>query len=202
MEISARFSIARRRPLAHDRAGLKTAVRKICCQGCGATLPVSEELRYLTCNYCDARLEIVQDSATTYARLLDEIADRTRRIESKLDAIHAKERLQALDEAWQNYLASVSNKGSNGKLSPPSQDEAFGLLFIGIFVTVIAAFLLASASLWLIPPVIALGLLGTRHFYRMSMLRFRAFDDARSRYETRRLALTTRIAEASRPAGK
>ncbi len=186
--------------MAHDRPGLKTAIRKICCQGCGATLPVSEGLRYLTCNYCDARLEIVQDSATTHTRLLDEIDDRTRRIESKLDAIHAKERLQALDEAWRNYVASVSSMNSNGKRFPPSQDEASGLLFIGIFVTGIAAFLLASMSLWLVPPAIVIGLLGTRHFYRMSMLRFRAFDGVRSRYETRRLALTARIAEAARPA--
>ena len=70
---------------------METTVRKICCQGCGATLPVEDGVRYLTCNYCDARLEVVSNAATSHTRLLEEIGDRTDRIERKLDAIRARE---------------------------------------------------------------------------------------------------------------
>ena len=33
--------------------------RRVCCQGCGANLEVDETIRFVTCNYCDARLEVV-----------------------------------------------------------------------------------------------------------------------------------------------
>lgn len=44
-------------------------VKKLCCQGCGSDLVVDEGIRFVTCNYCGARLEIVHDATTTHSRL-------------------------------------------------------------------------------------------------------------------------------------
>ena len=52
-------------------------VKKLCCQGCGSDLVVDEGIRFVTCNYCGARLEIVHDATTTHSRLLDKIEKRT-----------------------------------------------------------------------------------------------------------------------------
>ena len=167
---------------------METTVRKICCQGCGATLPVEDGVRYLTCNYCDARLEVVSNAATSHTRLLEEIGDRTDRIERKLDAIRARDEIARLDRAWEDYAAAVSFK-RGGRSHPPSVEAAMGHVAIGGFLTLIACLILAQASWWWVPPAALAGALLTRHFHRMERLRAEAFGNTRRRYERRRKEL-------------
>ncbi len=68
-------------------------IRQHCCLGWGATLPVTEGISFLSCN---ARLEIVQDQATTHTRLLEGIGQRTRKIELDVEAIRLQGELKRL----------------------------------------------------------------------------------------------------------
>ena len=52
-------------------------VTKACCQGCGADLQIDETIRFVTCNYCNARLEVVHDTTVTHTRQLDKIEKTT-----------------------------------------------------------------------------------------------------------------------------
>ena len=72
-------------------------VRKLCCQGCGADLEVDDSIRFVNCNYCGARLEIVRDASTTHSRLLDKIERRTGEMAGELKIIRLQNDLEQLD---------------------------------------------------------------------------------------------------------
>ena len=78
-------------------------ITKVCCQGCGADLPVDESIRFGTCNYCHARLEIVHDPTVTHTRLLEDIALNTGR---SADRLHVLE----LQTTWSGWSGSGSGR--------------------------------------------------------------------------------------------
>jgi len=96
-------------------------VTKVCCQGCGADLQVDESIRFATCNYCHARLEIVHDPTVTHTRLLEDIGRTTERMAGNLRVIELQNDLERLDREWQNRRESFMITGKNGYRSVPSE---------------------------------------------------------------------------------
>ena len=80
-------------------------ITKVCCQGCGADLQVDETIRFATCNYCHARLEIVHDPTVTHTRLLEEIALNTGRSADRLHVLELQNDLERLEREWENEQA-------------------------------------------------------------------------------------------------
>ena len=120
-------------------------IRKLCCQGCGATLPVAEGIRFVSCNYCDARLEIVEDAATTHTRLLDEIDRRTRKIEEVVDKLQLQRELERLEKSWDKYEAQVNPKDAKGR----STNSSGSLILFGGLGAIVGAALLFSELWWI-----------------------------------------------------
>ena len=117
-------------------------ITRVCCQGCGANLEVDETIRFVTCNYCQARLEVVHDASTTHTRVLEEIREDTRRMVDNLRVIELQNDLERLDREWENRKESFMVRGKNGHSYLPST--------IGSTVGGIVAGILGLAMLGLI----------------------------------------------------
>lgn len=119
------------------------SVRKLCCQGCGADLQVDDSIRFVSCNYCGARLEIVRDATTTHSKLLDKIERRTGEMAGELKVIRLQNDLEQIDREWQAERSKYLVTNKHGQVSEPSSAGAVvvGVLVIGfgIFWTVSAA---------------------------------------------------------------
>ena len=107
-------------------------ITKVCCQGCGADLQVDESIRFATCNYCHARLEIVHDPTVTHSRLLEDIGRTTERMAGNLRVIELQNDLERLDREWEGRRESFMVTGKNGHRSLPS--EAGSMIGGGIAV--------------------------------------------------------------------
>lgn len=186
------------RRTANDAGPAGSTVRKLCCQGCGATLPVDSEVRFLTCNYCHSRLEVVRDRETTHTKVLDELENRTGRIERKLDAIELRSRLSELDAAWTRYRESVSSRDRAGNSHPPAMDLVFGMIAICGVVVAVLAILAGSENPFLGLALAAAGFFVARWCWRSQSLKVRSYEASRARYEARRENLLKRIEEGLR----
>ena len=146
---------------------------------------MTEGIRFLTCNYCHAHLEIVQDQATTHTRLLEGIERRTKKIERDVEAIRIQGDLKHLDEAWAKYEARVDPRDERGRRTEPTG----GLFGIGLVGLVIGIALLFSEVWWMgivLAPAAAWFMVKA---FRWEMNRGRIIQGMRLQYEMRRKML-------------
>jgi len=108
-------------------------VTKVCCQGCGADLQIDESIRYVTCNYCNTRLEVVHDQTVTHTRLLDKIERTTDRMANNLKVIELQNDLERLDREWESQRRGFMIRTKDGHLSEPSSagSVVFGIILVG-----------------------------------------------------------------------
>jgi DNA-directed RNA polymerase subunit RPC12/RpoP len=112
-------------------------ITKVCCQGCGADLQIDEFIRYVTCNYCNARLEVVHDPTVTHTRQLDKIERTTARLADNLKVIELQNDLERLDREWDNQRQGYLVRGKNGHVSEPS---SVGTIIAGVIAIVFGIF--------------------------------------------------------------
>ncbi|CAN5309814.1 hypothetical protein BH23VER1_BH23VER1_26000 [soil metagenome] len=94
-----------------------TKVVKLACQGCGADLSVGEDVRFVTCNFCGSKLEVVHDQTVTHTRLLEDIAD-------DLKVIQLQNELGQLDREWEQGRDRFMVSDREGNRSIPSSGGA------------------------------------------------------------------------------
>ncbi len=107
-------------------------ITRVCCQGCGADLEVDENVRYVTCNYCHARLEVVHDTSVTHTRLLEKLEQNTERMAGNLQVIELQNDLERLDREWELERGNYMFRGKSGKLYPPTRQKG-GVIFVVLF---------------------------------------------------------------------
>lgn len=165
------------------------SIRKLCCQGCGATLPVESGIRFLTCNYCHARLEIVSDEASTHTKLLEGLDQRTRKIEREVEVIRLQGELKHLDEAWAKYEARVDPRDEKGR----SNGSGGGMMALGLVGLTGGVMLLFSEHWWMGIVLAPAALWFLMKAFRWEMDRGRAMQGARLQYELRRKQILQRM---------
>jgi hypothetical protein len=115
----------------------------VCCQGCGADLEVDENVRYVTCNYCHARLEVVHDTSVTHTRLLEKLQKNTERMAGNLQVIELQNDLERLDREWESQKEGYMVSGKHGhRYLPSTGGSVFGgviIIIFGIVWTTIAS---------------------------------------------------------------
>lgn len=112
-------------------------VTKVCCQGCGADLQIDESIRFATCNYCHARLEIVHDPTVTHTRLLEDIGRTTERMAGNLRVIELQNDLERLDREWESRKQGFMVTSKNGHRSIPSEAGSMVGGAIGVIMGVV-----------------------------------------------------------------
>jgi hypothetical protein len=173
-------------------------VTKVCCQGCGADLQIDESIRYVTCNYCHTRLEVVHDQTVTHTRLLDKIERTTDRMASNLKVIELQNDLELLDRDWDRQRSSLMVRGKDGSISEPSSAGSVvgGVIMIGggIFWMIMTS----TAHVPAFFPLIGLLFIGVAFFNMVTGAgKAAAFKTKQSQYESEHRQLIARL-EAER----
>lgn len=169
-------------------------VTKVCCQGCGADLQIDESIRYVTCNYCNARLEVVHDPSVTHTRQLDKIERTTDRLADNLKVIELQNDLERLDREWDNQRQGYLVRGKNGHVSEPSTlgSMSTGIILIafGIFWTALT--LSGSAPAFF--PLFGLLFIGIGFFTMVTgTSKAKAYQNGLHQYEFHRQRLVARL---------
>lgn len=75
---------------------------------------MDDSVRFATCNYCHAKLEIVHDSTVTHTRLMEKIERNTDQMVGNLRVIELQNDLERLDREWDIRRESFMVRGKNG----------------------------------------------------------------------------------------
>lgn len=177
-------------------------ITKVCCQGCGADLEVDESVRYVTCNYCDARLEIVHDKTVTHSRLLEKIERQTEVMADDLKVIRLQNDLDKLDREWSMKSQSLMVTDKNGSKSVPSSVGSIAGGIIAIVGGVIwMGFASSMGSPGIFPlfglVIIGFGLVGMFH----GAGKAQTYQKSKATMEREREKLLRQINEAKRSGG-
>ena len=106
------------------------------CQGCGADLDVSDDVRFVKCDYCSAKLEVVRDESTVRTRVIETIAD-------DVKIIRRQNELEQLDREWETKKGDFMVSDKNGNRSIPTRG---GSVAGGVAILVFGIFWIAMAS--------------------------------------------------------
>lgn len=173
-------------------------VTKVCCQGCGANLKVDESIRYVTCNYCDAQLEVIQDETVTHTRRLEKIEETTNHLSKKLRVLELQNSIEHVDREWEKFRQSVSCRSDDGQLVEPNTGVAIAGGIIGFVLAtfgIAMSFLSSSPLLGVFIGIVFIAItFAVRHGYR----RAEAFQVQKYRYETARKGLLQKLDQAAK----
>ena len=174
-------------------------ITKVCCQGCGADLQIDETIRFATCNYCHARLEIVHDSTVTHTRLLEDIGRTTERMAGNLRVIELQNDLERLDREWENRRESFMVTGKHGHRSLPSEAGSIAGGVIAIVGGIVWMSFAAGMGAPFPFPLFGLLFIGFAIFGMINgSSKASGYRDAESSFNERRNDLIRRIEEARR----
>jgi uncharacterized Zn finger protein (UPF0148 family) len=115
----------------------------VACNECGAPLSVPRTTNFLTCGHCGVQLSVKHTDDVSYTAALQEISDRTARIEEEVRGMRQEDRIEAIDRQWQITRESFMVTGEHGHKRLPTSTGSIvgGFLTVGfgIFWTVMAA---------------------------------------------------------------
>ena len=157
------------------------------CNKCGAPLDVPGKVRYLTCQYCSAKLSVQRSNGAAYTEVLEDIDERTEKIADDVETIKLQNRLERLDREWNGWRVGYMIRGKDGEYSIPTMAGSMvGGLFVAAFgvVWIIFAFSMGAPVFFPLFGVIfiAFALFGTITVSRKA----RAYKDHQRRYESER----------------
>lgn len=112
-------------------------ITKVCCQGCGADLQIDESIRYVTCNYCHAQLEVVHDATVTHTKQLDRIERTTDQLAKKLQILELQNDLENLDRQWEKFREAALDRDEKGQICEPSAGAAILIGIVGIALSIV-----------------------------------------------------------------
>jgi hypothetical protein len=174
-------------------------ITKVCCQGCGADLEVDENVRYVTCNYCHARLEVVHDTSVTHTRILERLEKSTERMAGNLQVIELQNDLERLDREWESQKEGYMVSGKHGHRYLPSTG---GSIFGGVIAIVFGVIWMSFAAGMGAPfpfPLFGLLFIGAAIFGMVnSSSKASAYQSADLEFQQRRQRLIRQIEEARR----
>ncbi|MGC4017430.1 MAG: hypothetical protein QM755_23390 [Luteolibacter sp.] len=127
-------------------------VIKLCCQGCGADLEVRDDVRFLTCNYCQSKLEVVRDASATHTRVLEKIERNTDRIADNLKVLELQNELERIDREWQVVVAQNPGLERLSANTPSGLAALPGCMFMvvgGVFAAIAGVFSFFTGGLFL-----------------------------------------------------
>ena len=175
-------------------------ITKVCCQGCGADLEVDESIRFVTCNYCHARLEVVHDQSVTHTRQLADIARNTGEMADRIKLLELQNDLERLDREWASRRETLMVRNKEGRTSVPSSTSSIigGTLVIGFGLVWI--YLASTMGAPKIFPLFGVCFVGFAIFNMISMsTKASTYHDLQNEHETKRQALINRIDRERRP---
>lgn len=107
-------------------------ILSLSCQHCGAPLDVPESARYITCKFCDARLEVKHEGDVAFTEQLGEIERKTDQLIDEVSRLKLQNELARIDREWDQERESYMITKKDGRLSEPNQATAMLGMVVGV----------------------------------------------------------------------
>ncbi|MGB6223120.1 MAG: hypothetical protein WBG04_18975 [Haloferula sp.] len=160
---------------------------------------MNEDIRFVNCNYCGAKLEVVHDSTTTHTRVLAKLEKQSEEMAGDLKVIRLQNELEKLDREWERETQGYMVTSRNGHRSVPSTG---GSVVGGVGAIIFAVIWMSLAGSMGAPtPFVMFGLLfiGIAIFgMAKSSSKAGAYQNGLSKMNERRAKLIREIEEAKR----
>lgn len=173
---------------------------RLACNGCGADIEVTEDARFVTCRYCDAKLEVRHTEGATFTAVRDavkrveHVEKKTREIEEEVAELRAENDLLELEREWEAQRKDLMLKSKDGTLSEPTRTMAFGVGIGASIMGVTLMILVPIQGILIGLGFIGFGILGGILFHGKAV----KYEAALAEYEERRAALVDRVEDAKR----
>lgn len=166
---------------------MSTSALTVRCQSCGAPLQIAGDIRFLTCNYCKAELELVRDTSATHTRVLEKIQADTQQMRNHLKVLDLQNEIERLDRDWEAWRQENLSRSVSGEYFEPNRFTAsiFPLIFLIIGSTI--AISRQGLLTFLLIMLVTLGLSGC--LLHLLLDTSRRYAAARRRYEDLRQQL-------------
>lgn len=111
-------------------------ILSLSCQHCGAPLDVPESAKYITCRFCNARLEVKHQGDVAFTEQLGEIERKTDQLIDEVSRLKLQNELARIDREWDAERESLMVSGKDGHRSVPSQAGSIvaGLIFATFWI--------------------------------------------------------------------
>ncbi|MFC7337963.1 hypothetical protein ACFQY0_12295 [Haloferula chungangensis] len=177
---------------------MSVKVTKVACQSCGANLSLDESIRFVTCGYCSAQLEIVHDRSTIHSKILNEVIKRQDAVEQELRILRLEKKIQRLESEWENFRQRVCSKDRQGNLVEPNR---YSPAIMGVCAWTLGLIIIVASGpneQWL-GLIIGLAILIVSYFVtRHGIRRAKEFAAMRSRYLHKRTQLKNELSSVER----
>jgi len=173
-------------------------LQALSCQHCGAPIEVPIHVQFVTCEFCDARLQVCQEGSVAYTEVMDSIDQKTDRIADDIKKLKAESELARIDRDWSNERESFMVRDQDNIVRKPNKiGTVFGsgfMVIFGIFWT----FMAGSMN----PMFVMFGLffIVVAIFGGIAMfMKAERFESAQRRYRQRRQDVLTKIHSDGEP---
>ena len=171
------------------------------CQQCGAPLQVADGVRFLTCGYCHAELQVVRSESVVHTQILEKLDQRTTEMSESLKVIEIQNEIGRLDREWEMWRQQQLPRDTQGQPyepSPPLPAISKGTcLRIALSVGIVAGIIMWMLQVpwylaaW-VPPVMYFGLRWTSSPSAEQLW----FARAKRSYKNKRATLLADLANA------
>jgi hypothetical protein len=103
---------------------------KLGCNGCGADIELSEDARFVTCRYCDAKLEVKKTDGAIFTEVreaIEKISDDVAALKAENRVLRLQNEIEELDREWETRAKAMMLQGKDGSFSPPTRTNAMVL---------------------------------------------------------------------------
>jgi hypothetical protein len=94
------------------------------CQHCGASLTLSQGIRYVTCGYCHSELEIIADADSIHTEVLKRIEQRTTELSERMKRMELQNEIDRLDQEWLQWRERNLSRDPQGQVIIPDAPGA------------------------------------------------------------------------------
>lgn len=109
----------------------------VSCNCCGAPLKVNDEVRFVTCQFCNTQLEVTHSESAVFTRQINRIAEQTTQLAQDVEVLKLQNELEMLDRGMQVGTAPGS---ANSSVAGGMVALVFSIVFA------IVCFAIASAA--------------------------------------------------------
>ena len=196
--VGGAFAVAQREGWARIFC-IKMRITHVRCHGCGAGLTVNETVRFVTCNYCNAQLEVVHEPSVTHTKLLEEVVRSTEHLASRMKVVELQNDLLKLERDWDQVRERCLIRDQQGTLQEPSVITA--KMIAGAAMIVIPLLTYANAQTMDVRSAFLIGgVLAAVAFFvvRGTLAHAREYESTKAAYRKKRHKLSVALIEERR----
>jgi uncharacterized Zn finger protein (UPF0148 family) len=160
-------------------------VLNVSCNNCGAPLEVPHKTRFVTCTFCESRLEIQKTDSAYFTSVLEAVHE----MKDDVETIKMQNELERIDREWSMEREGMMRTDKHGRSHVPSVANAGFVMVGGCVMGVFALNMMPSGMNMFGVVFIVISVAGGL----LTLTRAKRYASRRRNYESRRRGLAREL---------